>query len=113
VIAEIHRTSIWPIVVTADGNIRLPANSDFLDRDGSFIILIPDGDIKNFLVEINRLAKLHFGFTRMWNSETKFVVAGVNEISMSQQREIFDYFSKLRIYNCIIVTQELYDIDKE
>ena len=112
-IAEILRTSIWPIVVTADGNITIPANSDFVDRDGSYIILIPDGDIKNFQVEISGLAEQSFGFTRIWNSETKFVVAGTNEFSMSQQRKIFDYFTKLRIYNCIIVTQVHYAIEKE
>jgi len=39
-------------------------------------------------------------------------VAGENEFAMSQQKEIFDYLSKLRIYNCIIVNREHYDIDK-
>jgi len=45
-IAEIHRASIWPVVVTVDGNINIPEKSDFTDRDGSYIILIPDGNIK-------------------------------------------------------------------
>jgi hypothetical protein len=40
-------------------------------------------------------------------------VAGANEFSNSQQTDIFDYFSKLRIYNSIIVNRELYIIDKE
>jgi hypothetical protein len=40
-------------------------------------------------------------------------VAGANEFSMSQQMCIFDHFSKLRIYNCIIVSQEHYVIGKE
>jgi hypothetical protein len=55
--AEIHRTSIWPVVVTVDGNIRIPGKTDFIDRDGSYIILIPDGDFKNFKEEINGLAE--------------------------------------------------------
>jgi len=105
VIAEIHRTSIWTIVVIADGNIRIPENSYFVGRDGGYVILIPDGDIKNFLVPFNELAAQCFGFTRLWNSETKFIVAEANEFSMSQQKKIIDYFSKLRIYNCIIITQ--------
>jgi len=45
-IAEIHRNSIWPVVVTVDGNIRKPNETDCIDRNGSYIILIPDGDIK-------------------------------------------------------------------
>ena len=40
-------------------------------------------------------------------------MAGANEFSIFQQRNIFDYFTKMRIYNCIIVTQEHYAIDKE
>jgi hypothetical protein len=40
-------------------------------------------------------------------------VAGANKFSTSQKFDIFDYFSKFRIYNCIIVSQELYIIDKE
>ena len=53
------------------------------------------------------------GFRGMWNSEARFVVAGANEFSMSQQIDIFDYFSLLRIYNCIIISQEHYVINKE
>ena len=40
-------------------------------------------------------------------------MAGANESSMSQQMEIFYSFSKLRIYNCIIVSKGHYDIDKK
>jgi len=40
-------------------------------------------------------------------------VAGANEFTLSQQTHIFDYFSKFRIYNCIIVSQEHDEIDKE
>jgi len=50
-IAEIRRTSICP-VVTIDGNIRIPKKSDFIDRDGSYIILIPDGNIKFLMLKL-------------------------------------------------------------
>jgi hypothetical protein len=111
-IAEIHRTSIWPIVVTVDGNISIPDKTDFIDRDGSYIILIPDGNMKSLKAEINGLAVVRGKYTRLWNSEARFVVAGANEFSMTQQAAIFDYFSKLRIYNCILVSQGRYVINK-
>jgi len=110
--AEIHRNFIWP-VVTVDGNISIPDKSDFIDRDGSYIILIPDGNIESFKAQINGLAEETFRYTRLWNSEARFVVAGANEFSLSQRMEIFDRFSKIRIYNCIIVSQENYVTDKE
>jgi hypothetical protein len=112
-VAEIHRTSIWPVVVTVDGNISIPENSDFIERDSSYILLIPDGNFQTFKAEINSLAEKSIRYTRLWNSEARFVVAGTNEFSMSQQIKIFDHFSKFRIYNCIIVSQEHYVIDKE
>ena len=113
-IAEIQRTAIWPVVVTVDGNISKTNKTDFIDRDGSYIILTPDGNFKSFQVEINGLAQEgEYKFKRLWNSEARFVVAGANKFSMLQQTIIFDYFSKLRIYNCIIVSQEYYVIDKE
>jgi hypothetical protein len=113
-IAEIHRISIWPVVVSVDGNISKPNNRDFTDRNGNYIILIPDGNFKSFQVEINGLAQEGENkFTRNWNSESRFVVAGANEYSTSQQTAILDYFSKLRIYNCIILSQEHDVIDKE
>jgi hypothetical protein len=56
-IAEIHRTSIWPVVVTVDGNISKYYKTDFIHGDGSYIILIPDGNIKSFQVEFNGLAE--------------------------------------------------------
>jgi len=34
-VAEIHRTSIWPVFITVDGNISKPDKTDFMDRDGS------------------------------------------------------------------------------
>jgi hypothetical protein len=67
-IAEIQRTSIWPVVVNADGNISKPDGTDFIDRDGSYIILIPDGDIERFVAEINEIDKDGTIFLRMWNS---------------------------------------------
>jgi len=112
-VAEIQRTAMWPVVVTVDGNVSKPEKTDFIDRYGSYIILKPDGNIEYFRTEIlglilDRKRKL----TRIWNSESRFVVAGANEFSMTQQKEIFERFSKLRIYNCIIVCQEHYVIDK-
>jgi hypothetical protein len=112
-IAEIHRTSVWPVVVTVDGNISKTDKTDFIDRDGSYIILIPDGNINTFKAEMLGLANGRDKFTRMWDSESRFIVAGVNELSISQQTDIFEYFSKFRIYNCIILSQETYVVDKE
>jgi hypothetical protein len=34
--AEIHRTSVWPVVVTGDGDINLPDKEDFVVRNGNF-----------------------------------------------------------------------------
>jgi len=112
-IAEIQRTAIWPVIVTVDGKITIAEGSDFIDRDGSYIILIPDGNIKSLQAEINAHALEGTKITRLWKSETRFVVAGANEFSMSQQTDIFDYLSKVRIYNCIILSPEHYIIDKE
>jgi hypothetical protein len=111
--AEIHGSSNWPVVVTVDGNISIPEKSDLIDRDGNYIILIPDGNIKSFKAEINGLAEKHFRNTRLWDSEARFVVAGANEFSMSQRMNIFDHFSKMRIYNCIIISKVHDVIDKE
>jgi len=112
-IAEVHQTAIWPVVVSVDGNISKPDETDFIDRDGSYIILIPDGNLKSFWAEIKGLAIGRDKFTRFWNSEARFVVAGANEFSLSKKIEIFDYFSKLRIYNCIIVSQKRDITDKD
>jgi len=112
-IAEIHRTAIWPVVVSVDGNISIPEKTDFIDRDGSYIILIPDGSLKSFKAQFKVLAAKKGIFKRLWNSEARFVVAGTIEFSMSIQKEIFDYLSSFRIYNCIILSQERYAIDKE
>ena len=82
-IAEIHQTSIWPVVVNADGNISKPDGTYFIDRDGSYIILLPDGNFKRIEAEINGIAKDGTIFTRLWNSKARFFVAAANEISMS------------------------------
>jgi hypothetical protein len=113
-IVEIHRTAIWPVVVTVDGNISKTTKTDFIVRDGSYIILIQDGNFSSFMDEFDGIAVGRNQFTRrFWNSESRFVVAGASEFSMSQQTDIFDYFSKFRIYNCIIVSQQNYVKDKE
>ena len=39
-------------------------------------------------------------------------MAGANEYTLSQQKQLFDYLSMFRIYNCIIVSQEHDVIDK-
>jgi len=113
-IAEIQRNFNWPLVVTVDGNISIPDEKDIVDREGSYIILVPDGNIKTLKAKINGLAQEgEYNFTSVWNSEARFVVAGANIFTMSQQKDMFNYFSKLRIYNCIMVSQELYATDKE
>jgi len=113
-IAEIHQNSIWPLVVTVDGNISKHNKTDFIDRNGSYIILIPDGNFKSFMVEINGLAVERDKLPRIWNSEARLVVVvGANEFAMSQQKQILDYFSTLRIYNYIIVSHDNYVIHKE
>jgi len=54
-IADIQRTAIWPVVVNVDGKINIPEKSDFKDRDGSYIILIPHGNIDSLHAEISGL----------------------------------------------------------
>jgi len=106
-IAEIQRTAFWPVVVTVDGSISIPVKTDFIDRDGSYIILTPDWKLESIDAQI--LGLILDGkneFTQLWSSDARFVVAGANELSMSQQKDLFDYFSKFRIYNLIIVSQE-------
>jgi hypothetical protein len=36
-IAEIQRSSKWPAVVSVDGNIGIPEETHFIDRDDSFL----------------------------------------------------------------------------
>jgi hypothetical protein len=112
-IAEIHRSAIWPTVVTVDGNISNPHQTDFIGRDGRYIILIPDRNIKSLAVEFTGLAARRGKFSRPWNSEALFVVAAANELSIFQQKSMFHFLSQIRIYNCIIVRQEHYVLNKE
>jgi hypothetical protein len=112
-IVEIHRTAIWPVVVTVDGNISKTSNTDFIDRDGSYIILIQDGNLDNLENEILGLANDgNRSFKFLWNSEARFVVAGANTLTNSQQENIFYSLSYFRIYNCIILSQEHYVTEK-
>jgi hypothetical protein len=112
-IAEIHRSSVWPVVVTVDGNISKTDETEFIDRDGSYIILIPDGNFKSFIAEMTGISLGRTEFKIFWNSRTRFTVAGASEFSVSLQTKIFDFFSRLRIYNCIIISQEHYVLDEE
>jgi hypothetical protein len=66
----------------------------------------------SFKAEFLGLALRKGILTRLWNSEARFVVAGINEFPMSIQKKIFNLFSRFRVYNCIIVSQESYEIDK-
>jgi hypothetical protein len=112
-IADIHLTAIWPVVVSFDDNISKPNKTGLIDKDGSYFILITDGNTEHFLAEINGLAFVGRKFTRIWNAEARFFVAGTIYFSVFQQMYIFDLFSRLRIYNCIITSQENYVINKE
>jgi len=112
-IAEIHRTAVWPVVVTVDSNISVTEKSDFIDRDSSYIILIPDGNIESIDAQLlGLITDRKNEFQKLWNSEARFVVAGANEFSMSQQTDIFDYFSKFRKCNFIFVIKERDEIYK-
>jgi hypothetical protein len=86
-IAEIQRTAVWPVVVKIDGNISKSKKTDFIDKDGSYITLITDGNIKSFEAEIKGLAVGRDKLTSFWNYDARFVVAGANEFSMSQQKK--------------------------
>jgi hypothetical protein len=107
-IAEIPRTAIWPVVGTVDVNISIPNKTDFIDRDGSYIILKSAGNINSFKAEISGIAKgIENEFTRIGNLDNRVVVAGANEFSISTQKDIY-IFSKHRIYDCIILTRDNY-----
>jgi len=76
-IAEIHRTSIWPVVFTVGGNISITGRSGFIDRDGSYIILIPDGNSETIYAEIfGLILDRQNEFTILRNSEARFVWVG-------------------------------------
>ena len=86
--------------------------TDFIDRDVSYITLIPDGNVESLHAEIKRLFVYRNKCTRLFNSEARFVVAGTNNFSFSHPPGILGYFSQFRIYNCIIVSREHYVMHK-
>ena len=113
-IAEIHRNSNWPVVVTVDVKISVYKKSEFIDRDGSYITFTPDGYIDSIDAEILGLMLGRKNeFTQIWNSESRFVVAGANELSVSHQTDLLVYFSQLRIYYFIFVNEKYNVILKE
>ena len=65
------------------------------------------------MAEINGVVKDGTINKRLWDSGARFVVARASEFSKSQQTEILDSFSKLGIYNCIILSRGHYNIDKK
>jgi hypothetical protein len=78
------------------------------------MILIPNGNIKYLHAEIFALLLVRKNnSTRIWNFEARFDVVGANEFSIPQQTEIFEYLSKHRIYNSIIINKVNYVLDKE
>ena len=112
-IAEIYRTSNWPVVVTVHGNIIIPEKSYVIDRDGSYIIFTPDGNIESIDAEIlGLILDRKNEFTRIWNSESRFVVAGANELSVSQQTDSLVYSSQIRIYYLIFANEKYNVIHK-
>ena len=73
-----------------------------------------DGNLKPFKAELKWVFEdQKHSFTTFWNSDVLFVVVGANEFTTSQQTDIRNYFSKLKKYNCIVISQEHYVIDKE
>jgi hypothetical protein len=56
------------------------------------VILIPDENIRTYKVAIIGLAGGGDKFTRLWNSEARFIVAAANKFSMSTQTDKFDFF---------------------
>jgi hypothetical protein len=79
-IAEIHRTASWPVVVTVYGNINISNKTNFINRDGSYIISLLNVNIEIFKAEVNSLAQDGTKFTLLWNYKTQFVVAGTNQL---------------------------------
>ena len=111
-IAEIHHTCFWP-VVNVDGNISKPNETEYIDEDNSYIILIQDETMFFLVSEIRGLYLYTSKFPRFCISDVRYVVAGAIEFSVSQQREIFRYLSYIGIYNCIILSRGHYKIDKK
>jgi hypothetical protein len=94
-ITEFHRTTNWSVVVTVGDNISKPKSTDFINGDCYYIILIPDGKYKSFVTEFYGLVSIQANLKRIWKSGSRFVVAGVNECSMSQQKNIFIFSHNL------------------
>ena len=107
-IAEIWRTSLWPVIVAVDGNISKPNAIDFIVRDSSYIILSPD--IFSLGPQLNAL--LEYKFPRYWNPEARFVFAVAREFPIHIYIQILNFFSVFKLYNCIFVSQQ-YMIYKE
>jgi hypothetical protein len=79
-IAEVHRTSLWPVLFTVDGDTTNPDQTDVIHRDGSCIILVPDGNLQSLKAVISGLIlDRHKHIKSVWNSEAQFVVAGIKE----------------------------------
>jgi hypothetical protein len=102
-IAEIRRNSICSLIVTADGNISNPNKRHFKDRNGSYIILTPDGNIKSLKAEINGLADGRDKFTRLWISKALFLWLE----QMNSQCRDKETFFLTRICNCIIIIKSM------
>jgi hypothetical protein len=79
--------------------------TDFIGRYGNYILLIPDGNFKSLVVELLWLAIGGNAFTRLWNSEARFVVVGANELLTAQKSNTFRVLSQYRMYNSIVSRQ--------
>jgi hypothetical protein len=75
--------------------------ADVIDRDGSYTILILDENLDSFKGEFIGLSQVRkYVFKNIWNSEPRFIVAGVNEFLMLQKRK----YSHYGIYNSTILS---------
>jgi hypothetical protein len=91
--AKIQGPSIWAVVVTGYGDIDRNDETGFIDKDGSYIFLIPDGGVRNFAIVFSFLLKdREIGFKNVWNYEARFVMATANEILMTQKWQILFLF---------------------
>jgi hypothetical protein len=95
-IAEIQRTSLWPAVVTVDGNISIPDETDIIDRDGSYIILIPDGNIVYLHAEM---------FGLYFDQNNRFTKFGILKLDLLWLEPMNSQCRKKRIY--LIIYQSL------
>jgi hypothetical protein len=95
-IEEIHRNAIWPVVVTVDGNISIHNKTDFIDIDGSYIMLIPGGNIKSLKAEIEGLVK---------GRDNKFKKFGILKLGSLWLEQIRSQCRHKRTY--LIISQNL------